>query len=1642
MTTNIQSFAGDVEIPGNLQVKRLTVEDAITELGANNAGLSNVGFVLTRQANTPNVAVYYDETTSELRIGHTLKGGGDTVMEIDSANNVTMNVFGDVECNFIRADGGLLSNIVSDLQSVTTYGSSTDRTVTLSNVTTGLIVDSNVVVTGNVTAGSFIGDGSQLDGIAANFEEIIINGNVTSNTVEFRDSATSLITTGSVGIINTAPGHDLSVGANLYVEELGSNVLTVEGNVSAHKMTLGTIEITPAYSLQQVTGVGNSTSLTVEFTNTSTAFVTTGMAGVGIAPLSSDVGVSGLHVDGHIRLGGAAGTDENQDLYVKSAAQLTFLANDSDLDNSYVGASIRAGVSNASFINVLGSATDVNSQNIALGVKNTEMMRIRHDGNVGIGTNAPAYKLDVAGTSNASAYYQNSQLVRAQRKWDIDLTAQSTSYFYPVELKSSTSPGVQPSMEPVHFKVYGVSLAGSDSFNENTLVGYVRGGGYSDHHAMFDVHIRQFQGAEIRFLGVYTGATGYVHQVIYMRGGYAYAALTDAIDVIVHTTATSYIPDSTGSVFAIKDANKNDVSGTSANVVLQVDLTDTTKLDQRYTSGSTYITDSLNVGSTTHVPNASVVMGGINTMLDASTTLTHNLTYDSGWKYVNANQGGSGLRFENSGMQYLRAGTGGTAGGGATVVYDMVISNTGNVCVGGSTTPAYKLEVVDTIHSSKTLAPGTISTSVTRNDAKFLFYDIASTNWSGMGTDGGGRFWLTTGTGGTRELFVMDSLGNVGIGRTDPRSKLDVKGILQVSDTSTNNGTIIVGENFTNPTTRYGNYVVGNSTYVNNPGTTPVYSPNLAISPNQILGGTMWAAGAYGTPTLYGGDLVLYGGDINASGNDGTGAANYHAGHTYIQGGVAFTGGSVSQTARTYNGSIYFQTGVSDDTSSTDSYRYIRMAIKPGGNVGIGTSAPVSKLQVYGSSNQAGASDATLTFQGDGAYPAVSNLPAIYHRAFVGLALSSDYQMSFEVNGANSRAEAMRIDSYGNVGIATTNPLTKLNVLGPYAIHPTIYNDSYSNSACMMVSQNYYNVEDARTAARHYSTLILSSDHAYNSGNNAAGSIGFAAKNEFAGYTVQYGQISGVRVGNFYGGLSFATMHNLNDGILRENMRIVNGNVGIATTSPGSRLHIVSDSLDTTAGTDPSATGYAQLEITSATNSTLGAPMNLQIGVDHRGPYGFLQGVTDYIYPSPIVLQPYSGNVGVGTLAPRNKLHVMAPNPYVDGLSVQGNDVQMVLGNRHGGFTSGTIQVFSAVTNSQPTTSSNKYTLELNPLGGSVIINTQSTAPSNFMRFGNHSSTSDQINVFYLEGRKANADGAFAQLYFRNSSDTGAKSVALQAEREGNNYGTKFRIFTTNTSGVLNDVLTMNAAGNVGIGSAIPGCTLDVNGVVESPICKRNGTAATTTYNYILNGPRPGETGGGAVHFINGSGRTADGGASAYTIRNDNGPLILGSASSATKILNEENGWMRLSRTNTYIAGATPSGGSTFIVVPYTAAQGFILQWNATNNEYTCPHAGDYMFTANFMAYPDNTVALFGWMQIRKRNSSGVLLDGGEQLGMHYIDHNSYRAFHGTQMHNCAAGDKIDVLYYIQAHSGQVAQCNLHQLWGNLSIHCIRRTAI
>src|SRR5210317_1963088 len=64
--------------------------------------------------------------------------------------------------------------------------------------------------------------------------------NVTSNTITFTggghdDNNVAFVTDSNVGISNLLPQHTVSVGSNLYIDEFGSNVLVVSGNVAVLK---------------------------------------------------------------------------------------------------------------------------------------------------------------------------------------------------------------------------------------------------------------------------------------------------------------------------------------------------------------------------------------------------------------------------------------------------------------------------------------------------------------------------------------------------------------------------------------------------------------------------------------------------------------------------------------------------------------------------------------------------------------------------------------------------------------------------------------------------------------------------------------------------------------------------------------------------------------------------------------------------------------------------------------------------------------------------------------------------------------------------------------------------------------------------------------------------------------------------------------------------------------------------------------------------------------------------------------------------------------------------------------------------------------------------------------------------------------
>ena len=76
--------------------------------------------------------------------------------------------------------------------------------------------------------------------------------------------------------------------------------LRVTGNVHANAFKLGLVEVVPGYSLASATNVGNTTSQTVQFTNTDTAFTTTGNVSVGkelTVTGNVEVGTANLFVD-------------------------------------------------------------------------------------------------------------------------------------------------------------------------------------------------------------------------------------------------------------------------------------------------------------------------------------------------------------------------------------------------------------------------------------------------------------------------------------------------------------------------------------------------------------------------------------------------------------------------------------------------------------------------------------------------------------------------------------------------------------------------------------------------------------------------------------------------------------------------------------------------------------------------------------------------------------------------------------------------------------------------------------------------------------------------------------------------------------------------------------------------------------------------------------------------------------------------------------------------------------------------------------------------------------------------------------------------------------------------------------------------
>jgi hypothetical protein len=538
---------------------------------------------------------------------------------------------------------------------------------------------------------------------------------------------------------------------------------------------------------------------------------------------------------------------------------------------------------------------------------------------------------------------------------------------------------------------------------------------------------------------------------------------------------------------------------------------------------------------------------------------------------------------------------------------------------------------------------------------------VANTNWS-LGTSQGGNSF-SIGTGNGNNEFLIDNAGNVGIGTTSPNAKLDVR------------GTTLVYAN-----TNIGLYNSGGNALFHQ--FESYWDTNAAgsIATLRFDVGTwrLWSAGT--------GAAVV---TVKSDGNVGIGttspSAPLHVKNPGDNGGVRYTV-FLGQNSTGYQNS--FVASVQDEltdlgagivgtnTGSNLSFSTHpnggalteRMRITKTGNVGIGTASPNEKLQVT-------SGDISIR-SSSGAWGSLrfGTTNSSYLTEWAGI--ESDWE-GVGVNVANlkfytsygSIGERMRITSGGNVGIGTTAPAGKLQIVD-------------GSSGTTNDSSTTLYVENSGTSNSFYVLQTASVGGGKSFSITNAGNVGIGTTSPDAKLVVVGSGTGVVKIGDAgfgsgnYTGISLnGTLSTSNYNILssptdstlyinrptgatiqfRENnttqvIIAASGNVGIGTTSPTHKLQVVGPG--TFASTATAINGNVGLYM------TIGGSANNYNGILFQGVsvadmyFGRAAGagVDDLIIfgGGELVRFKQNGNVGIGTTAPLEKLHVSAGHIVIE----------------------------------------------------------------------------------------------------------------------------------------------------------------------------------------------------------------------------------------------------------------------------------------------------------------------------------------------------------------------------------------------------------
>ena len=496
---------------------------------------------------------------------------------------------------------------------------------------------------------------------------------------------------------------------------------------------------------------------------------------------------------------------------------------------------------------------------------------------------------------------------------------------------------------------------------------------------------------------------------------------------------------------------------------------------------------------------------------------------------------------------------------------------------------------------------------------------------------------------GASERMRITSAGNVGIGTTSPGAKLQVYsaastnvfitgygtsaqndwGAQNAMFVKTDNGLVISKQNAQNNTNRlytFYNDASGNAEqYIHN-------TSNIATIKLDSAGDSYFNGGNVGIGTTspsYPLDVV------------GDGIRLTRNSKTFIFNADFASAGTHANIQSDAGMGLSFSTNVSE-----------KMRITSAGNIGIGTTSPIVKLQVDTGNNlvaaffKSGANSVPVSV-----FNAGNTVSTI---GFKGSTSTSEYHVRV---GADSKdfvaytnnTEKLRILENGNVGIGTTSPQRNLTI---YQSSGNAVLQLANNTSGVGASDGFLAYTDGVNVGlenKENGYLSLATNASEKMRITSAGNVGIgttspAAKlhvDDSVGGKLRLSNISatadgekiggietGVANGTFFAGVNFFR-HDANDGEIRfrtkvnntntDVMAIVDGNVGVGTTSPSANLDILNGTTGASLKLSATATAYWQLQ----RNPTTG---NLNISDDALG--------------NVMSFDQSTGNVGIGTTSP------------------------------------------------------------------------------------------------------------------------------------------------------------------------------------------------------------------------------------------------------------------------------------------------------------------------------------------------------------------------------------------------------------------------